>query len=1023
MMRLYKLVLALVLLMSALAVAQEAPALEGDVARIHYHRPDGDYSGWELHVWEDSSEQVTWQDGLGIAGETGFGVYWEVGLQEGAERVGFIIHRGDDKDPGPDMFLNLSEHGFEVWILSGSATIHAAEPDPADLDAQAGDLGRAQAHWLAADLIAWPLENVPQDARYALHFEPEGDMLLEAGQLEGGRAFPLASDREGLPEEVLEKFPHLEGALALRVGANDLRRVPEWLRGRVAVSVTSGGNLVDATGLQLPGVLDDLYSYDGELGVVWEGEAPTLRLWAPTARSLRLHLFDVPDSETATDVLELARDDDAGVWSIAGDADWKGLYYLYEVTVYTPVTEQVEVNLVTDPYSVSLAMNSARSQIVDLADEAHKPQGWDTLEKPDFGSFADISVYELHLRDFSIADDTVSPENRGKYTAFGEAGSDGVRHLRALAEAGLSHLHLLPSFDIATIQEDEARQVNPSFSELAQFPPDSAAQREIIYPIRDQDGFNWGYDPFHFNVPEGSYATDPNGPRRILEYREMVRAVGDLGLRFVKDVVYNHTHAAGQDARSVFDRIVPGYYHRLDEDGFVHTSTCCPNTATEHAMMEKFMVDSVLLWAREYKVDAFRFDLMGHHLVDNMLRVREALGGLTLEEDGVDGSKIYLYGEGWNFGEVADDARGVNATQFNMAGSGIGTFNDRMRDAVRGGGPFDSSADVIRNQGFISGLFYDPNLENPFNDNPLTEEEARARLLNYGDLIRVGLTGNLRDYSFEGHAGVTVTGFAVDYNGSPAGYALTPLDTVNYTEKHDNQTLYDLLAMKAPVSATMDERVRMQNLGTSLVVLSQGVPFFHAGQDMLRSKSLERDSYNSGDWFNRLDFSYATNNFGVGVPTDITDESLWPIFQAYLGNPDLVPGGEDILRAADHFREMLNIRSSSPLFRLGTAEEVTARLRFHNTGAEQVPGLIVMSLTDGVGEALDPDYDLIVVLFNALDEEVTFEAEAVQGLELSLHPVLANSSDTVVREASFDADLGLFTVPARTTAVFVEAAR
>ncbi len=206
--------------------------------------------------------------------------------------------------------------------------------------------------------------------------------------------------------------------------------------------------------------------------------------------------------------------------------------------------------------------------------------------------------------------------------------------------------------------------------------------------VRDRDGFNWGYDPYHYTVPEGSYSTDPSGSARIREFREMVQALNTAGLRVVMDVVYNHTHASGQNDKSVLDKVVPGYYHRLNAEGAVEKSTCCANTASEHVMMEKLMVDSLRTWATAYKVDGFRFDLMGHHMVANMLKVRERLSALTLDRDGVDGSKIYLYGEGWDFGEVAYGARGLNATQANLAGTGIGTFNDRMRDAVRGGSAF-----------------------------------------------------------------------------------------------------------------------------------------------------------------------------------------------------------------------------------------------------------------------------------------------------------------------------------------------
>ena len=226
----------------------------------------------------------------------------------------------------------------------------------------------------------------------------------------------------------------------------------------------------------------------------------------------------------------------------------------------------------------------------------------------------------------------------------------------------------------------------------------------------------------------------------------MVKSLNADGLRVVMDVVYNHTTAAGQDPKSVLDRVVPGYYQRLNDKGEIETSTCCSNTASEHAMMEKLMIDSVVTWAREYKVDGFRFDLMGHHSKQNMLNLRAALDALTLEKDGVDGKSIYLYGEGWNFGEVANNARFVQATQANMAGTGIGTFNDRLRDAVRGGGPFDGGDDLVRNQGLINGLWYDPNEKVQGPGGP-SEADRKAELLLSADQVRVGLAGNLADYS------------------------------------------------------------------------------------------------------------------------------------------------------------------------------------------------------------------------------------------------------------------------------------
>jgi pullulanase-type alpha-1,6-glucosidase len=697
-----------------------------------------------------------------------------------------------------------------------------------------------------------------------------------------------------------------------------------------------------------------------------------------------------------------------GAWAALGTADWTGKYYLYQVDVYVPATGQVERNLVTDPYSFSLSTNSLRSQIVNLEDPALKPEGWDGVTKPLLAAPEDIVIYELHVRDFSARDESVPEELRGTYLAFTEAESAGMRHLRALAQAGLTHIHLLPVFDIASVDEDKAHWKRVDAAALAALPPDSDQQQLAVAAIREEDPFNWGYDPLHYTAPDGSYATDPDGAARIQEFRAMVQALNASGLRVVMDVVYNHTNASGQSPKSVLDKIVPGYYHRLNADGRVETSTCCQNTATEHAMMEKLMIDSLVTWATAYKVDGFRFDLMGHHMLANMANVRSALDGLTPEAHGVDGEQIYVYGEGWDFGEVAANARGKNATQLNIGGSGIGVFNDRLRDAARGGGPFGPKPE----QGFLTGLLLDPN-ESDQGD----EAAQRARLLRYSDWIRIGLAGNLADYELVNAAGRTVPGDRIDYNGNPAGYTLDPEENIVYISAHDNETLFDAIQWKAPASAGAAERVRMNNLGVSLVLLAQGVPFFHAGDDLLRSKSLDGNSYNSGDWFNRVDWTRQSNNWGVGLPNFATEQ--WDAMRALLGNPALKPGPGDIEAAHAHFREWLQIRRSSQLFRLRTAEEVRQRVAFYNTGPEQLPGLIVMALENS-GEGRLPDaFDRVVALVNASPEAATFADPAFASADLVLHPILQESSDPVVREASFDAAAGGFTVPGRTAAVFV----
>jgi pullulanase-type alpha-1,6-glucosidase len=594
---------------------------------------------------------------------------------------------------------------------------------------------------------------------------------------------------------------------------------------------------------------------------------------------------------------------------------------------------------------------------------------------------------------------------RGTYKAFTLDGTDGSNHLEALAEAGLTHIHLLPVFDIATINENKTEWVSPDPAVLATYAPDSDQQQAAVTATEDLDGFNWGYDPFHYTVPEGSYSTNPDGATRVVEFREMVQSLNRDGLRVVMDVVYNHTNSAGQNDKSVLDKIVPGYYHRLNDRGAVETSSCCQNTATEHNMMEKLMVDSLVTWAREYKVDAFRFDLMGHHSKANLLNVRAALDALTVMQDGVDGSEIYLYGEGWNFGEVANNARFEQATQFNMAGTGIGTFSDRSRDAIRGGSPFSG----VQEQGFINGLYYD--------SNGLFMFDGLQRLLHTSDWIRVGLAGDIANYTLIDAYGNLVEAWQVDYFGQPTGYTADPQENITYIAAHDNETLFDATQFKAPVATSMADRVRIQNLGNSLVMLGQGVPFFHAGQDILRSKSMDRDSYNSGDWFNAVDWSLVTTNWGRGLPVAGKNESNWPIMAPLLADPGLAPQSADVFHSAEQFIELLQIRKSSKLFRLETADEVKDRVAFMNTGPMQTPGLIVMSLYDGYGD-VDLATEQIVSLFNAGDDPVVFPF-ATGGRAFELHPVQAASVDPVVQTAYFDTLTETFHVPARTTAVFL----
>ncbi|MCG8418083.1 MAG: pullulanase-type alpha-1,6-glucosidase [Proteobacteria bacterium] len=917
---------------------------------------------------------------------------------------------------------------------------------------QKGTFADARAHWVDVDTIAWPSDSSGRSFELVY---ANCQIRLSDANVEGGDGIlALVENPDGLPTAVQARFPHLAQYRSLQIASGDVGMVGDILDGQfILVERDAGGDMIAASQVQTPGVLDALYRYDGALGTTFSGKTPSFQLWAPTARWVKLHVYH---SASKDEIAAVGMTENNGVWTATGDSSWYGHYYRYEVYVFIPALGEYVANMVTDPYSVGLSTNSEYSLIIDLDDPATKPSGWDDLVKPELEAPEDITLYELHIRDFSGDDSTVSPADRGKYTAFtydgygGRPLSDGMRHLGVLGLAGLTHIHLLPSFDIATINEDASQRVdldnafdllcsrnrNVPAADCAAYSgmtiravldtfepgegdvnnPDTANIQRIVGYMRELDSFNWGYDPYHYTTPEGSYATNPDGITRIVEFRSMVQALARKNLRTVIDVVYNHTNASGQSYKSVLDRIVPGYYHRRNQvSGNIERSTCCENTATEHAMMAKLMVDSVVTWARQYKIDGFRFDLMGHHMKSNMEEVQSAVESLTVAEDGVDGSKIYIYGEGWNFGEVANGARGENATQLNMAGTGIGTFSDRLRDAVRGGGPFDGAADLRKRQGFATGLYYDANELNS------GAHSERDELLHWADTIRVGMAGNLADFVFENSAGTNIRGSSLSYFGSPAGYTDDPQEVITYVCAHDNQTLWDNNQYKLPTGTSMADRVRVQNLGISIVTLSQGIPFMHAGAELLRSKSMERDSYNSGGWFNKLDFSYRSNNWNVGLPRHDKDGLSWNLIKQIIGDASIDPTQSHIKSAARHFGEMLVIRKTSPLFRLRSKAEVMQRVDFLNTGADQQDGLIVMTITDGTcaGPDLDENLDSIVVLINANDEAQSFVVPGAS--QFYLHPVQSLfSQDLIVRNASFDDAADRFSIPARTTAVFIQ---
>ncbi|WP_327314573.1 pullulanase-type alpha-1,6-glucosidase [Streptomyces sp. NBC_01235] len=962
------------------------PAQDTAKAVLHYHRADGNYDGWGLHVWTGAANPTEWSHPLKPVRTDAYGAVFEVPLTAGATSLSYILHKGDDKDLPSDQSLDLTANGHEVWLLNGQEKYLL--PQPAG-SAAALDLSTSKAVWIDRNTVAW--NGSEAAASTQLLYSRDGVIAVADGRLTGAAKW-LRLTKTALTDAQKAKYPHLKAYTAWSVDPRDRDRVREALSGQVVATQRAvNGAVSAATGVQIAGVLDDLYAgaATARLGPTFHNGRPTLAVWAPTAQKVSLEL----DGSTVA----MKRDAGTGVWSVTGPKSWKNKAYRYVVTVWAPSVRKVVTNKVTDPYSVALTTDSARSLVVDLDDRSLAPGGWSALGKPKAVPLKDARIQELHVRDFSVADPTVPAKDRGAYLAFTDKDSDGSKHLRELAAAGTSYVHLLPVFDIATIPENKADQAVTD-CDLASYPAASEKQQECVAASAAKDAYNWGYDPYHYTVPEGSYASDPDGTARTVEFRKMVQALNRDGLGVVMDVVYNHTAASGQAQASVLDRIVPGYYQRLLADGSVATSTCCANTATENAMMGKLVVDSVVTWAKEYKVDGFRFDLMGHHPKANILAVRKALDALTLAKDGVDGRKIILYGEGWNFGEVADDARFVQATQKNMAGTGVATFSDRARDAVRGGGPFDEDPGV---QGFASGLYTDPNSSTSNG----TSAQQKARLLHYQDLIKVGLSGNLAAYRFTDTDGHEVTGAGVDYNGAPAGYADAPGDALAYVDAHDNESLFDALAYKLPAGTSASDRSRMQVLALATAALSQGPALSQAGTDLLRSKSLDRNSFDSGDWFNAIHWNCAAGNgFGRGLPPAADNASKWPYAKPLLTTVGV--GCPQITATSAAYQDLLRIRTTEKTFSLGTAAQVQSALSFPLSGKDETPGVITMELGD------------LVVVFNATPTTQEQTVDALAGTGYRLHPVQAAGTDATVKTSSYEAESGTFAVPGRTVAVF-----
>ena len=938
------------------------------------------------------------------------------------------------------MHATLRLLAFGTWALSA---VTAAASTPPSLAACAAGFETvlqpapataaalpAQAVWLTRQWLRWPSPAAGATAPgsvYRLHHSAGGQIVARPGEAVTGAdgALALGLRSAALPAALQQRWRWVGAGPTLAVRAADQHRLRELHRGQLVLTLEDAqGRVLQATRTQTPGALDDLYARAEQLpdlgatltrtrvrgGGDAQGWRTGFRLWAPTAQAVHLCLHPGPEA-AASAVHALRRDSATGAWGLQLPGDLsrpQPHYYTYLVDGALPGGGVVR-NRVTDPYSLSLNANSQRSWIGRLDDPRWQPEGWAQTKRPaTVRHNTDLVIYELHLRDFSVRDTTVPAAHRGSYLAFTHPQSAGMQHLRTLAAAGLTDVHLLPVFDLATVPEQGC--TTPDEARLAALPPDSEEQQALVAASAAQDCFNWGYDPLHFTAPEGSYATDANeGGTRLLEFRRMVMALHRAGLRVGMDMVYNHTSASGQNPKSVLDRIVPGYYHRLNAQGGVETSTCCDNTATEHRMMAKLMIDSAVVWARDHRIDSMRFDLMGHQPRAAMERLQRAVNRAA-------GQPIHLLGEGWNFGEIKDGVRFVQAAQKSLNGSGIATFSDRGRDAARGGGCCDGPAEVLKHQGWLNGLHYAPNPQAQ-----AAGAGSRAELLRSADLVRAGLAGTLQGYRLQTADGSVKRLDQIDYAGQGAGYASQPGEVVNYVENHDNPTLWDLNLLKLPPDTPREDRARVQVLGGALTAFSQGVAYLHAGVELLRSKNLDRNSYDSGDWFNRIDWTLQDNFFGGGLPPKREGEGLWPAARPLLARAaELKPTPAEMRFTRDAFIDLLRIRASTPLFRLRTAEEVQRRLTMLNTGPEQVPTVAVGHLN---GRGLrGARFGEVLYAINAAPEAATLTLPTLRGRPLVLHPVHRGPGAADPRpaaQAQWDPATATLRVPPRTALVYV----
>lgn len=1014
------------------------------------------FASYNLHLWQDCGNgwgasatdstgatwaiPTTWPQGPGITSKPAdvnfqhdpyYGAYFVIPVNPNGTCGNFIVKTKDGNNQTNDQSLSIKwggEYDRMAWVIVNQNDMRSSRVsslpicinDVCTLKKPLLSFTDVEAHWISPRTIVWD-RAFAEGKAIELYSSASGGMSAsETGELIGGEKVASLSAGRALSEAEKELVPHLENYTAYDLPDDlSIETIKQLLTQELLIigraDIQEDGKTIEigqGTRIQTPHVLDALYTQgdndadEAHLGVSYSSSGVTAAVWAPTAQLVELRIYS--DEYRLVDSKPMQRDEVTGIWRFTGSlAELDKKYYRYRVTAYNAEAKRVLRREVTDPYSVSLSANGMHSQFINLDDPQTQPSGWADHQSPAATAPEKIAIYEMHVRDFSVSDESTTPANRGKYLAFTETQSVPMQHLRALKDAGLTHVHFLPLNDSSNVKEGANQQVNlDSFlfdlcqrsanpdsiaacnsgskavtirSLLESYDSTSTQARDLMEALKTMDGFNWGYDPQHFNAPEGNYASDADGAARVKEMRAMIKSLHELGLRVVLDVVYPHTVSAGVDAPdSVFDKIVPGYYYRADkatakaEQG----TGAGPDTATEHRMMAKFVKDSVLHWNKNFAVDGFRFDQSGFMPKSVLVDAYQAVKAQD--------PSVYFYAEAWNpHGGTSTERIAELATQANLAGTGIGTFNDKLRDP-------------LQKLALIKG-------ENV-------------------DIVKLGLAGNLAAFPLAAKSGAIITG---DKAGA---YNLDPQEAVNYVEKHDNETFWDWMHRPNALAAEvpMADRVRIHSLTQAIPVLSQGVAFIHMGADLLRSKSMSPNSYNAGDWFNKVDFTKQDNNWAKGLPPELRDGVTDAHVIEQFNNPETYVTPERIEQASAVFKEFLRIRSNSPLFNLPTQDEVIDRVGFHNVGKSQIPGVIVMSIDDGESTEgrtdLDPTLDALVVVINATEQTQAMTVPTAKNFVL--HDVQQNGADDMVKAAQFsystNADTGTFVVPAYTIAVFVK---